>query len=192
MVETYIVINEDNKIERVLMTADGENGVRRLARKGTKLQRVPESFAGKTGDDIAIFDELWNMRPLSTLVEEGLVEEPEGKILNEEGNAFRPATEAELVEKGRKKLEPWEVVDGDEVRGKNIQELYEDDLLTSEEKKKYIETLYRSQFNDIDRRTIRPMRAILAGLDTKKDRDILKALEEEARDLRLKAKKLNQ
>lgn len=188
MVETYIAINEDNKIDRILVTADGEGGARKSAPENTKLQIVPKDFDGKTGDDVSMFDKSWHLRPLAILVEEGLVEEPEGLVLNDEGSGFRPATDAELVESGRRKLEPWETLDGDNVREKNIHELYNDDLLTSEQKKEYIKRDTENRLMHVDKRSIRPLRAMLNGVDTKKDRDILKALEDEARDLRLKMK----
>ena len=188
MVETYIAINENNKIERILITADGEDGAKKSAPNNTKLQLVPRNFAGKTGDDVSMFDRNWQLRPLEALIEEGLFEEPEGMLLNDSKTGFRPATDGELVRAGKRKLDSREKLDGEEIREKTIHELYEDDLLTAQEKKDFIKMDTQNRLNKIDQRSVRPLRAMLAGVDTKKDRDILKQLEAEARALRPKRK----
>ena len=89
-----------------------------------------------TGARRAEFDAEWNVKPLSTLVAEGVVEVPVGYKL--EGEAFVAMSEVELVEAGIHVLPKYQkIVDG-EIVEKTMLEQYEDGAITAKEYNAYI------------------------------------------------------
>ena len=93
------------------------------------------NIQANVGDDIRFYEDLiaGKKKSLKKLVEENLIQPPEGKKLNEAGTDFEDMSEAEKVE-------------GDYVIKKTKRELYDDGKLTKEEYNLYIDELREADY----------------------------------------------
>lgn len=149
---------------------------------------VPETFQGRTGMLLASLDEQWKLRPMSDLLRDELIEKPEGFEWDDAEGDWRPATDAELIADGRKKLGKREKLENDFVVEKSMEELDAEGLLTEEERTSWRREKALRRLREIDTESIRPLRAILVGAKAQEDRDKLAALEAEAKTLRKRLK----
>ncbi|MGP1443880.1 hypothetical protein [Treponema sp.] len=118
---------------------------------GKKPQTEKEGvtyFYGKNiqaniGDDIRMYTDLQagNKKPLTQLVEEGLVPVPEGKKLNEAGTDFVDMSEAEKLTAGLIQLKADEKIEGEHIVKKTKKEQYDAGLISKEEYNAYIDRL---------------------------------------------------
>ena len=123
---------------------------------GKKPQTEKEGvtyFYGKNiqaniGDDIRMYTDLQagTKKPLTQLVEEGLIPVPEGKKLNEAGTDFVDMTEAEKVAAGLIQLKADEKIEGDYIVKKSKKELYDEGKLSKEEYNLYIDNLRQAAY----------------------------------------------
>ena len=100
------------------------------------------------GDDVRVYEDLiiGKKKSLKKLVEENLIQPPEGKKLNEAGTDFEDLTEAEKVKAGLKTLKNDEKVEGDYVIKKTKKELYDEGKLSKEEYNLYIDELREADY----------------------------------------------
>lgn len=100
------------------------------------------------GDDVRMYTDLQagSKKPLSLLVEEGLVSVPEGKKLNAAGTDFIDMTEAEKVAAGLLTLQPDEKIQDDCITKKSEQERYEAGLMSKEAYNAYIDGLRQAAY----------------------------------------------
>lgn len=100
------------------------------------------------GDDIRFYEDLiaGKRKSLKKLVEENLIQPPEGKKLNKAGADFEDMTEAEKVEAGLRVLEDDEKVEGDYVVKKTKKELYDEGKLSKEEYNLYIDEMREADY----------------------------------------------
>ncbi|MFC2616139.1 MAG: hypothetical protein ACFNYQ_11615 [Treponema sp.] len=123
--------------------------------------RIVENCAVNIGDDIRMYTDLQagTKKPLTQLVEEGLVPVPEGKRLNEAGTGFEDMTEAEKVAAGLIQLKADEKIEGDYIVKKTARELYQEGLLGKEEYNAYIdrqrEAAYRQEADPLGMQVMR-------------------------------------
>lgn len=153
----------------------------KLKTQDTKVV-APESFQGRTGMPLAMLDDDWKVRPIPELIEEGYIAEPEGMVWDTERKDWRQATPRELVEAGRLELGPEQKIEGEQILPKTYDEmvaegLIEEPVIPESEK-------IEQQLLELDVQSIRPLRAILTGNQTKIDTDQLYSLEQEAQALR--------
>lgn len=108
---------------------------------GTNIQ-------ASVGDDFRFYEDVitGKKKSLKKLVEEDLIQPPEGKKLNEAGTDFEDLTEAEKVKAGLKALKDDEKIEGDYVVKKTKKELYDDGKLTKEEYNLYIDELREADY----------------------------------------------
>lgn len=113
------------------------------------------------GDDIRMYTDLQTgtKKPLTQLVEEGLVPVPEGKKLNEAGTDFVDMTDAEKVSAGLIQLKTDEKVEGAYVVKKTEKEQYDAGLISKEEYNAYIdrqrEAAYRQEADPLGMQIMR-------------------------------------
>ena len=107
-----------------------------------------KNIQANIGDDIRMYTDLQagTKKPLTQLVEEGLVPVPEGKELNEAGTDFVDMTEAEKVSAGLMQLKADEKIEGDYIVKKSKKELYDEDKLSKEEYNLYIDNLRQAAY----------------------------------------------
>ena len=123
--------------------------------------RIVENCAANIGDDIRMYTDLQagTKKPLTQLVEEGLVPVPEGKKLNEAGTDFVDMTEAEKVAAGLIQLKADEKVEGAYVVKKTEKEQYDAGLISKEEYNAYIdrqrEAAYRQEADPLGMQVMR-------------------------------------
>ena len=100
------------------------------------------------GDDVRMYEDLINgeKKSLKKLVEENLIQPPEGKKLNEEGTAFEDLTETEKVEAGLRTLKEDEKIEGDYIVKKTKKELFDEGKITKEEYNLYIDELREADY----------------------------------------------
>lgn len=100
-----------------------------------------KNIQANIGDDIRMYTDLQagTKKPLTQLVEEGLVPVPEGKKLNEAGTDFVDMSEAEKVAAGIIQLKVDEKIDGDYIVKKTEKEQYDEGLISKEEYNAYID-----------------------------------------------------
>ncbi|MGP1491247.1 MAG: hypothetical protein ACTTI6_09340 [Treponema sp.] len=101
------------------------------------------NFQANIGDDIRMYTDLQagTKKPLTQLVEEGLVPVPEGKKLNEAGTDFEDMSEAEKVAAGLMQLKADEKIEGEHIVKKTKKEQYDAGLISKEEYNAYIDRL---------------------------------------------------
>ena len=106
------------------------------------------NIQANVGDDIRFYEDLiaGKKKSLKKLVEENLIQPPEGKKLNEAGTDFEDMSEAEKVGTGLRFLKDDEKVEGDYVIKKTKRELYDDGKLTKEEYNLYIDELREADY----------------------------------------------
>lgn len=109
---------------------------------GTNIQ-------ANVGDDIRMYEDLiaGKKKSLKKLIDENLIEIPEGKKLNEVGTDFEDMTEAEKVAARLRFLKDDEKVEGDYVVKKTKKELYDDGKLSKEEYNAYIDELRQEAYS---------------------------------------------
>ncbi|UTC66021.1 MULTISPECIES: hypothetical protein [unclassified Treponema] len=100
------------------------------------------------GDDVRMYEDLilGKKKRLKKLVEENLIQIPEGKKLNKDGTDFEDMSEAEKVEAGLKTLKDDEKIEGDYVVKKTKKELYDEGKLSKKEYNLYIDELRQSAY----------------------------------------------
>ena len=113
------------------------------------------------GDDIRMYTDLQagTKKPLTQLVEEGLVPVPEGKKLNEAGTDFVDMSEAEKLAAGLIQLKADEKVEGGYIVKKTEKEKYHAGLISKEEYNAYIdrqrEAAYRQEADPLGMQVMR-------------------------------------
>lgn len=100
------------------------------------------------GDDVRMYEDVitGKKKGLKKLVEENLIETPEGKKLNTDGTAFEDMSEAEKVEAGLKTLKDDEKIENGQICPKTKKELYDEGKLSKEEYNLYIDKLRQSAY----------------------------------------------
>ena len=120
-----------------------------------------KNIQANIGDDIRMYTDLQagTKKPLTQLVEEGLVPVPEGKKLNEAGTDFVDMTEAEKVAAGLIQLKPDEKISGNYIIKKSEKEQYDAGLISKEEYNAYIdrqrEASYRQEADPLGMQALR-------------------------------------
>lgn len=101
------------------------------------------------GDDVRMYEDLitGKKKSLKKLIDENLIETPEGKKLNEAGTDFEDMSEAEKVEAGLRVLKDDEKIEGDYVVKKSKKELYDAGLIGKDEYNAYIDELRAAAYS---------------------------------------------
>ncbi|MGP1414483.1 MAG: hypothetical protein ACTTJ6_00930 [Treponema sp.] len=104
---------------------------------------IIENYEVNIGDDIRIYEDIktGKKKNLKALVEEKLIQIPEGKKLNKDGIEFEEMTESEMVKAGLKALKDDEKIEGDYIIKKTNKELYDEGKLSSKEYNLHIDEL---------------------------------------------------
>ena len=93
-----------------------------------------------------MWDDDWNVKPLSTLVSEGIEEIPTGYKLSDNGSQFIELTDAEKIKaKLLKPTEKEKLVDG-KIVPKTMDELYADGLVSKDDYNVYITAMRQSSY----------------------------------------------
>ena len=100
------------------------------------------------GDDIRIYKDLLTgeKKSLKTLVEENLIQIPEGKKLNKDDTDFEDMSDIEMVKAGLKTLQDDEKIENDYIISKTKKELYEEGKLSKEEYNHFIDEVRQSEY----------------------------------------------
>lgn len=106
------------------------------------------NIQANVGDDVRMYEDVitGKKKSLKKLIDEKLIEIPEGKKLNTDGTDFEDLTEVEKVKAGLKTLKDDEKIEGDYVIKKTKKELYDDGLITKEEYNLYIDELREADY----------------------------------------------
>lgn len=109
---------------------------------------IIENCEVNIGDDIRIYEDLntGKRKSLKTLVEENLIQIPEGKKLNKDGTDFEEMSEIDMVKAGLKTLKSDEKIEGDGIIKKTNKELYNEGKLSKEEYNLYIDGLRQTAY----------------------------------------------
>lgn len=101
------------------------------------------------GDDIRMYEDLitGKKKSLKKLVEENLIEIPEGKKLNKEGTYFEDMTEAEKVKARLRVLKDDEKIENGQIVPKTKKELYDEGKLSKEDFNLYIDEIRQAAYN---------------------------------------------
>ena len=101
------------------------------------------------GDDVRMYEDviLGKKKSLKKLIDENLIQPPEGKKLNTDGTAFEDLTESEKIGAGLKTLKDDEKVEGDYVVKKTKKELYDEGKLSKEDYNAYIDELRQAAYS---------------------------------------------
>ncbi|QSH93650.1 hypothetical protein C5O78_01000 [Treponema phagedenis] len=110
--------------------------------------RIIDGCSVNIGDDVRMYADLDKgvLKPLKTLVDEKLIEVPEGKKINDEGTEFIDMTEADKVNAGLVALQADEKLEGDVIVKKTQEELYAEGVISKEEYNTYIDGLREAEY----------------------------------------------
>ncbi|WP_371922712.1 hypothetical protein [Treponema sp. OMZ 788] len=120
----------------------------RRSRKKGVTYIYASNIQSNIGDDVRLYEDLitGKKKPLKKLVEEKLIEPPEGKKLNTDGTAFEDMTDVEKVEAGLRVLKDDEKIEGDCIVKKSKRELYNEGKLSKEQYNLYIDELREADY----------------------------------------------
>lgn len=149
-----------------------------------------KDFAGVVGDRTDYYKSDWTRKNEVELVKEGLQPMKYGYKWNEGQTGFVEMTQVEKIQAGLEEMPQRQKIEGGELVPMTDEERLASGQITQAE---YIE-IHRGQileeFDAIDRKTTRPLRAILAGIGTDEDREKLAELERQAEEKRAELDKL--
>lgn len=112
-----------------------------------KIEEVPIEAGVTAGSDVRGYEKNWKRKSLFVRFKEGLVEAPtEAYIVDEATDEFREMTDSELVAAGKKELEPYQKLEGDEIVTKTWKERVQDGTNTYED---YLEQMVRPYRNEL-------------------------------------------
>ena len=101
------------------------------------------------GDDVRMYEDviLGKKKSLKKLVEENLIQPPEGKKLNKAGTDFEDMSEAEKVEAGLRNLKDDEKIENGQIVPKTKKELFDEGKLSKEDYNAYIDELRQAAYS---------------------------------------------
>ena len=111
--------------------------------KGYELDKTG---ASRIGYKRAMWDGDWNIKPLSTLISEGIEEIQTGYKLSDDGSRFVEMTEAEKIKAGFLKPTNREKIKDGKIVQKTMDELLKDKLITPKEYNEYIVKCRESEY----------------------------------------------
>ena len=131
------------------------------------------------GDDVRMYEDviLGKKKSLKKLVEENLIQPPEGKKLNEDGSAFEDMSEAEKVEAGIIQLKPDEKIENGFIVSKTKRELYDEGIIGKDEYNAHVDELRAAAY----RKEADPLGLQVLRSDIKKEEWLEKIAEIKAR-----------
>lgn len=144
-----------------------------------------KDFAGVVGDRTDYYNHDWTRKSEVELVKEGLQPMRDGYKWNDDQTGFVEMTQVEKIQAGLEELPQGQKIEGGELVLMTYEERLASGQMTQAE---YIEIRRRqilAELDAIDRKTARPLRAILAGIGTDEDREKLAELERQAEELRI-------
>lgn len=108
-----------------------------------------KNIQANIGDDVRMYEDLikGEKKSFKKLIDENLIQPPEGKKLNEAGTDFEDLTEAEKVEAGLRTLKNDEKIENGVIIPKSKKELYDEGKLSKEEYNTYIDELRQAAYS---------------------------------------------
>lgn len=106
------------------------------------------NIQANVGDDVRMYEDviIGKKKSLKKLIDENLIEIPEGKKLNTDGTDFEDMSEAEKVEAGLRNLKNDEKIENGYIVPKSKKELYYEGKLSKKEYNLYIDELRQSAY----------------------------------------------
>jgi hypothetical protein len=151
-------------------------------------------FWGNTGDPVTWYDDKWQRKDEIELYRAGVKELPAGYRLNDGKTAIVEMSEAEKIQAGMKKLPDGMKIENGVIAVKTASEKLASGEITQEaydtQVKESRGAEIRQHLEAIDTATVRPLRAVLAGMGTDSDKAKLAELEIQAQDLRKELEEL--
>ena len=145
-------------------------------------------FNGIVGEQVSYYNPDWTRKSDIELMLTGLMAIPDGYKINEEKTALQEMTEDEKIIAGIKDLPQGQKIEDGKILPMTDEEKLSAGQLTQEEYDRIQQGKIISELNDIDRKTIRCIRAILSGVFTEEDKIFLADMEKKAIELRKKLK----
>ena len=113
------------------------------------------------GDDVRMYEDLitGKKKSLKKLIDENLIETPEGKKLNEAGTDFEDMSEAEKVEAGLRNLKDDEKIENGQIVPKTKKELFDEGIIGKDEYNAHVDELraaaYRKEADPLGLQVLR-------------------------------------
>lgn len=145
-------------------------------------------FIGRVGEPVSYYNPDWSRKSDIELMLSGLMTIPNGYKINEEKTALQEMTEDEKIIAGIKDLPQGQKIEDGKILPMTDEEKLAAGQLTQEEYDRIQQAKIISELNDIDKKTIRSVRAILSGIFTEEDKIFLANMENQAIELRKKLK----
>ena len=145
-------------------------------------------FNGIVGEPVSYYNPDWTRKSGIELMLTGLMQIPEGYKINEEKTDLQEMTEEEKIIAGIKELPQGQKIEDGKILPMTDEEKLAAGQLTQEEYDRIQQAKIISELNDIDKKTIRSVRAILSGIFTEDDKNFLANMENQAIELRKKLK----
>lgn len=149
-----------------------------------------KDFAGVVGDKMEYYKNGWTRKTDVELVKEGIEPMKAGYKWNSDQTGFVEMSQAEKIQAGLEELPQGQKIEGGELVTMTDEEKLAEGQLSQEEYKNIQRQKIQSELDEIDIKTIRPLRAILSGLGTEEDKAMLAELETYAKAKREELEKL--
>ena len=151
-----------------------------------------KDFAGVVGDKMEYYKNGWTRKTDVELVKEGIEPMKAGYKWNSDQTGFVEMSQAEKIQAGLEELPQGKKIEGGQLVSMTDEEKLADGQLSQEEYNNIQRQKIMKELDGIDRKTIRPLRAILSGLGTEEDKAMLADLERQAQIKRVELEKLMQ
>lgn len=151
---------------------------------------IAVNFDGVVGDKVDYYKSDWTRKTEVELVKEGLQPMKDGYKWNSDQTGFVEMSQAEKIQAGLEELPQGQKIEGGELVTMTDEEKLAEGQLSQEEYKNIQRQKIQSELDEIDIKTIRPLRAILSGLGTEEDKAMLAELETYAKAKREELEKL--
>lgn len=143
-----------------------------------------KDFIGFVGDRTEYYKSDWTRKTDVELVKEGIEPMKDGYKWNEGQTGFVEMSQTERIQAGLEELPQGQKIEGGEVVMMSDEEKLASGQITQAEYTEIRRGQILAELDAIDRKTIRPLRAILAGIGTDDDRERMAELERQAEELR--------
>lgn len=185
IIEQPIIITEYITVENGIITGNY------ITDKKLPENAIPvKNFNGIVGEPITYYNEDWTRKSDIELMLKGFKDIPKGYKFNDDKSDIVEMSQVEKIQAGLEELPQGQKIEGGELVPMTDEERLASGQMTQAEYTEICRWQILAELDAIDRKTTRPLRAILAGIGTDEDREKLAELERQAEEKRAELDKL--
>lgn len=145
---------------------------------------VVKNWLGVVGDPVAYYDSDWNRKTDVELIAEGIQSMPDGYKWNDTKSEIIEMSQIERIQAGIEKIPMGFKIEGGQLVTMTDEERLASGQMTQAEYTEIRRGQILAKMEEVDRKSIRAMRAEMAGRGTEEDRKVLRESEQLIEELR--------